>query len=154
MLASRLITVWISLILVGMGILLPMQPTTDTTFYRFGPHSDLIVLGFVIDNYTKYLLIILYCMCNTLIRAINHSVIIPWITLTIQDTSPEAEAKKAIMNQKMAYEISIISTIYAWFDWFIYINLLLAQVDMVLAEVGMDIIATAIITYLYMNPAP
>jgi len=153
LLACRLLTVWMICIGTLMGIIIPREQTGENTFYRFGPHPDLIVLGFRIDTFDKYLLVLFYCACNTFMRNIRLDVIIPWITLNIQDTAPEAEQRKAAINQKMAYEITIVSSMYAWFDWFIYINLLLAQVDMVLVEVGMDVVATSIITYLYLNPA-
>jgi hypothetical protein len=136
-----------------MGILIPRDKSSDNTFYRFGPHSDFIVLGIHIDTFDKYILVLFYCACNTVIRNIRLDIILPWITLTVQDTSPEAMERKLTLNRRTAYEISIVAAIYAWFDWFIYINLLLSQIDMVLIEIGMDIIATSAITYMYLNPA-
>ncbi len=41
--------------------------------------------------------------------------------------------------------------IYTWFDWFIYINLLLAQIDMIIIEALSEIIITNIITYKYIS---
>ena len=153
LLASRLLSAWMICIGTLMAIVIPREQTGENTFYRFGPHYDLVVLGFRIDTFDKYLLVLFYCACNTFMRNIRLDVILPWITHNIQDMSPEAEERKASLNQKMSYEITIVSAMYAWFDWFIYINLLLAQVDMVLVEVGMDMVATTIITYLYLNPA-
>jgi hypothetical protein len=152
-LASRLLTVWMVCIGTLMGVLISREKSSDNTFYRFGPHSDFIVLGIHIDTFDKYLLVLLYCACNTAMRNIRNDIILPWVTLTVFDTSPEAMDRKLSLSHKMAYEISNVSAIYGWFDWFIYINLLLSQVDMVLIEIGMDIVATSLITYMYLNPA-
>jgi len=153
LLASRLLTVWMLCVGTLMGILIPREQNGDSTFYRFGPHSDFIVLGIHIDTFDKYILVLFYCACNTAMRNIRNDIILPWVTLTVQDTSPEAMDRKLTLNHKMAYEISNVAAVYAWFDWFIYINLLLSQIDMVLIEVGMDIVATSLITYMYLNPA-
>jgi hypothetical protein len=75
----------------------------------------------------------------------------PWITLTIQDNSDTGMEQRTTVTSKVAYEVSIVSTIYTWFDWFIYINLLLSQIDLLLVEIATDVIVTTIITYMYMN---
>jgi hypothetical protein len=49
------------------------------------------------------------------------------------------------------YEISIINTIYSWFDWLIYIHMLLAQVDMFLLELITDTIAIYFVTRWYIR---
>jgi hypothetical protein len=49
------------------------------------------------------------------------------------------------------YEVSIINTIYSWFDWLIYINMLLAQVDMFLLELTTDVIAIYFVTGWYIK---
>jgi hypothetical protein len=52
---------------------------------------------------------------------------------------------------KKQYEISIINTIYSWFDWLIYIHMLLAQVDMFLLELITDTIAIYFVTRWYIR---
>ena len=49
-----------------------------------------------------------------MVRSLNHSIIIPWITLNIQNPSN----KDTIKNTR-AHEIVTINIIYTWFDWFI-----------------------------------
>jgi hypothetical protein len=49
------------------------------------------------------------------------------------------------------YEISIINTIYSWFDWLIYIHMLLAQIDMFLLELTTDVIAIYFVTRWYIK---
>jgi hypothetical protein len=148
--ATRLISVWMSATIILMGVVLSGEPD-DLKFYRFGPHPDLVIIGFIIDQIYKYIILLIFCACNTVIRNINHNVIMPWITLTIQDNSDTGMEQRTTITSKVAYEVSIVSTIYTWFDWFIYINLLLSQIDLLLVEIATDVIVTTIITYMYMN---
>ena len=49
------------------------------------------------------------------------------------------------------YEISFTNTIYSWFDWLIYIYMLLAQIDMFLLELTTDVIANYFVTRWYIK---
>lgn len=149
LIVSRIISAWMILILT---ILLSYifanteQFTGDTSFYRFGPNPDLVILGITIDTPDKYGLIVLYAILNTIIRNLDHNVIAPWITLNVQNINVAEQIK--IRKQ---YEISIINTIYSWFDWLIYIHMLLAQVDMFLLELITDTIAIYFVTRWYIR---
>jgi hypothetical protein len=68
-----------------------------------------------------------HAIINTIIRNLDHNIISLWITLNVQNMN----AQNKITHQ---YEISITNTIYSWFDWLIYIHMLLAQIDMFLLE--------------------
>lgn len=83
-------------------------------------------------------------------RAINapHVHIVQDIEIGIVDTSNCEDDHKYIPRQ---YEISITNTIYSWFDWLIYIHMLLAQIDMFLIEVFTDILAICIVTRWYIK---
>ena len=52
------------------------------------------------------------------------------------------------------YQIVMCNTIYTWFDWFIYINILLSQIDMVFVEITTDIVVTICITRYYLASVP
>jgi len=69
--------------------------------------------------------VLIYCFVNTCIRNLNNQIVTPWITNVVHDTT----VSKSQISKAMIYEIVIINVIYTWVDWFIYINLLLAQVD-------------------------
>jgi len=151
---SRIIAAWMIVILT---ILLSYifanteQFMGDTSFYRFGPNPELVILGIVIDTPQKYGLIVLYAVINTIIRNLDHSIIAPWITLNIQNINalPTEDTEKKDTNKQ--FEISIINTIYSWFDWLIYIHMLLAQVDMFLLELTTDVIAIYFVTRWYIK---
>jgi hypothetical protein len=50
-----------------------------------------------------------------------------------------------------AYESAFIITIYTWFDWFLYYNILLSQIDILLIEIVIDIIMAGLVTNYYLN---
>jgi hypothetical protein len=53
-----------------------------------------------------------------------------------------------------AYEVTNIVTIYTWVDWYVYMNLLLAQVDLFLTEMFADVLMSVLTTYYYLNTDP
>jgi hypothetical protein len=139
-LVSRIMLGWI----IGCSILIGSIVDTDNSFYNIGPNENLIFIGITIDTNVKYICIIMYCFINTIIRSCNHNIIYPYITLHIQDVTNNNEVKHP-------YEIVTINTIYYWFDWFIYINLLLSQIDMIIIEMILEILISNIITYKYLQ---
>ena len=140
LLISRFVTGWI----IACCILLGFIINSNDPFFSFGPNENLIFIGITINTTTKYVCLIIYCFLNTIIRAIIHNILQPWIIFNIQDSTN----KNPVNN---AYEIVTLNNIYTWFDWFIYINLLLAQIDMIIIESLSEIIINNIITYTYIR---
>lgn len=145
-LASRGIALWMISVIVALGIMLQNQGLIGTHIYRFGPNEDLYILGFCIDTAEKYCAIAVFCFLNSGIRTLNHVIMQPWITNQVQDISKPIE-----VSRRDAYEISCVSCVYIWFDFFMYMNILLAQIDMMLIEVGADLITTTVLTTYYLN---
>ena len=141
-LVTRFTIAWI----IGCSVLLIFIINKNDPFYHFGPSKDLKFIGITIDTKIKYFYICIYCFLNTIVRSINHSIIQPWITLNIQNPSNKDNIKIAC-----AHEIVTINIVYTWFDWFIYINLLLTQVDMILIEMGSELIVSNLITWKYIK---
>ena len=137
---SRIVTGWI----IGCCIVLGCIINKNDPFFQFGPNENLKFISITINTNTKYACLITYCFLNTIIRAIMHNILQPWILLNIQDSTNKTPVKNA-------YEIVTLNNIYTWFDWFIYINLLLAQIDMIIIESLSEIIITNIITYMYIR---
>jgi hypothetical protein len=150
LIVTRITTGWMTIITILMTVI-SMKSTGNTSFYRFGPQSDLIILGFTIDTPEKYALVVLYALINTAIRSMNHNIITPWIMLNVQNTNQPVIQSRINSNNRDQYEICIFNTMYTWFDWLIYIHMLLAQVDMVLIEMSTDVIATCIVTRWYIK---
>jgi hypothetical protein len=140
---SRIITVW----LVVLILLTIVAPTNE--FYRFGPNENLKILGFHVDTPGKYILLLIYSVMSTIIRSLKNNVIQSWITLNIQD-----ESKSLVgLNKLHAYEISLVTEIYGWVDWFINLNMFLAQVDMIIMLTFCETIMVFYITRYYLSIA-
>lgn len=121
----------------------------DAKIYRFGPNADLYILGFCIDDFTKYAYVASFCLVNSGIRTLNGVILQSWITNQVRDIS-----KPVLVPHLRAYEISCISCVYNWFDFFMYMNILLTRIDMMFIEIGADLIMTSILTSCYLRAFP
>jgi len=119
----RVLEVWMISVVTVIAILLSKEPLDS--FYKFGPSSTLIIMGISIDTPVIYTGVVIYCFINTCIRTVNNQIVSPWITNVVHDTT----VSKENMNVYLIYEIVNISVIYTWVDWFIYFNILFAQID-------------------------
>jgi len=118
-----------------------------TTFYKFGPSSTFVILSISIDTPLKYSIVVLYCILDTFITAFLYQVVTPWLTLVVHDTT----VSKTHLSYFLIYEIALISRIYAWVDWLLYINILLSQIDVALIQLLTDALCTIYITYVYLE---
>jgi hypothetical protein len=83
LIVSRIIIVWMFIISILLISYVLTIYSDDTKFYRIGPQSDLIILGFTIDTPEKYLFIVLYAIINTIIRNLDHNIIYSWFNWLI-----------------------------------------------------------------------
>ena len=132
---------WMAVVVITLGTLLSKQEDSlGTKMYRIGPHDDLYILGFAIDSPEKYWTLAIFCFANSGMRAINSEILRSWIINQVQDISkPTMEVKH------------IDAYIYVWFDFFMYMNILLTQIDMILIEVCADLTMTMVLTTYYCN---
>lgn len=138
---------WIALVSSGIAMASLSSPSDSRTFFRFGPHDNLIILDFQINTPTRYSLVVVYSFLNAIIRCIYHNLFQPWIINNIQDTSKP----NTLYIKRYAYEITLVSSIYNWFDWFLYIAILLAQVDLLIIEVVADLVTNSVTTWMYLR---
>ena len=142
----RILQGWTIAVLISLIVLLK-KGTAFKNFYQFGPSENLIILGLVVDNYILYAGIVFYSFFNTLIRNMNNQVVCAWITLVVHDTTiPKDTIPKAYI-----YEITLMSCIYAYIDWFIYLNLVFSQLDIVLVEFAGELFITSMVTRMYLD---
>ena len=146
---TRAVFIW--MIIICILFLIFNSEFKDPMFYRFGPQPDFKILGLVINNYYRYSLIVIYTFINTYIRTINRDILSPWIIHNLQNTSNDAINKRKCYKYIFFYEINMVSKIYFWFDWFIYMNMLLSQIDMILLESSVDVILSLYITSTYLR---
>lgn len=144
---SRIITIWIMIVLYFFYATFSLISEDQRQFFMIGPSDKLVIFGIKINNYYKYQTIIFYCFINSIIRATNHNILAPWITNSVQDITNIKTNK----IKTFAYEATFVATIYSWVDWYIYVNILLSQVDMIVVEIVADLLATGCSTYYYLN---
>ena len=142
----RILQGWTITILISLIVLLK-KGTAFKDFYQFGPSENLVILGLVVDNYTLYCGIIFYSFFNTVIRNINNQVVCAWITLVVHNTT----ISKDDIPQLYIYEITLMSSIYTYIDWFIYLNLVFSQIDIILIEFAGELFITFIVTRMYLE---
>lgn len=137
----RLLMLWM-LIIIFSSIF-----TIDLNHLRIGPNDDLKIFGWVINTPEKYMGVIAYCLINSVFRTINSNILSPWQINNIQDENKGID----VTHYWFAYEITAITTIYHWFDWYIYMNILLSQIDMVIIEISADVIISIWSTRRYLK---
>jgi hypothetical protein len=145
----RALQVWTASVLIALGVLL-QKGTALKSFYQFGPSENLIILGLVINNYALYAGVVFYSFFNTIIRNLNNQFVGSWITLVIHDTT----ISKQDISHLYMYEITLMSSIYTYIDWFIYLNLVFSQLDIVLIEFVGELLITFIVTRMYLTISP
>lgn len=138
---------WIGIVSFALSIILQSTPL-QTDYFNFGPNDSFLVFGIQVNTYYRYFLLCFYSIINAGVRALYQNVVHPWVLHNVQDETVE---KKKEMH-KDAYHFTMVSTAYIWFDWFIYMNVLLSQVDMLIMELLADASVSLLTTYLYLNP--
>lgn len=141
---ARLITIWMASIVAIMGFV-----ASDNPIFQFGPNENLYILNVAIDTPVKYAVVVSVCFVNSGIRTMNHNILQPWIINVIQDKTNATR-----ITYPESYELSFVYTIYNWFDFFLYMNILLSQIDMLLVEVIADLIVTFVLTTHYVRSKP
>jgi hypothetical protein len=140
-----IITIWIMTITSGMTYII-CTTHLDTTIFAIGPNKNLYIFGICIDTLPKYGIVITFCFVNSGIRAMSTNVLRSWVINEVQDISN----KKPIDHRK-AYILSSVSVTYNWFDFFMYMNILLSQIDLFVLEIVADLIMTSGITNYYLK---
>ena len=147
---SRVVMFWIIMIFITIALLYKHMNEEAMMFYQFGPNENLLVFGLNIDTYPKYCVIIIYCFLNSLIRTASKDILGAYLTNSVQDVSKEKHKN----IRCFAYEVTYVLSIYAWIDWYIYMNLLVVQVDMLIIEITSDLIMSVVTTRYYLQNKP
>lgn len=137
------ILIWIGCIVGLMSILVQ---DNSSHFFQIGPNKDLRIFGVVIDNGWKYTVVVGYTICSTVVRTLQQEVLLPWVIQSVQNDHEKTEYTK-----KHAYEIVLIDVTYRWFDWFMYMNILLSQIDMTLIEMIGNLVTSYYMTKYYLG---
>jgi len=141
LLTTRGITIWMIAVI---GFLLYITRKYSISF-PIGPNPELVILQIPINTPAKYIGVITICFSNSIFRSLKNNILQSWIINHLQD-----EQSTEYIDW-FSYEISCVNTIYAWFDWFLYMHILLSQIDLFLVEVSADIMMTLLITNYYLG---
>lgn len=114
---------------------------------RIGPNENLKIFGIMINSSGKYIGVVCYCITNSVFRTTTGNILSSWIINNIQDE----ERDKSLLDRKFAYEITMVTTLYHWFDWYIYMNIVLSQIDMIFIEIVADVMVSFASTFYFMN---
>ena len=120
---------------------------STTKFFTFGPREDLVILDVKIDTPWRYTVVLMYTVISTVARTVLQEIVSPWLIQTVQNDKP-----KNAYARRYAQEIAFGEVLYRWFDWFMYMHILLAQIDMMIVELLGNLVAVAYTTRLYMKP--
>ena len=142
-LIGRITLIWILLTVFTMGFVI--NDISDIQIFKFGPNSGLFIMDICIDTNAKYFSVVIFCFVNSGVRCMNHNILQSWLINTVQNK------EVIIVNTQQSYEISLISTIYTWFDFFMYMNILMSQIDMLLVEIIAELIMNTTLTYNYLQ---
>uniref|UniRef100_A0A6C0I3T0 Uncharacterized protein n=1 Tax=viral metagenome TaxID=1070528 RepID=A0A6C0I3T0_9ZZZZ len=143
--AGILISSWMSMSIAFMTYIVFTNDVSH--LFAVGPNPEFSIFGIVIDTFPKYGVVISFCFINSGIRAINGNALHSWIINEIQDVT----RIPVNIGIGKACSLSFISIIYNWFDFFMYINILLSQIDMLLVEIFADLIVTGLLTIYYLR---
>jgi hypothetical protein len=141
---ARVIALWIGSIIFFMSIL--VSNDRNIPIFQIGPNENLHIFSISIDTTAKYITVVSFCFVNSGVRTLNHNILQPWIINTVQDKS-----NKTLVTYRQSYELSFIYTIYNWFDFFMYMNILMSQIDMLFIEIFADLIMTFFLTTYYVK---
>ena len=140
---SRFVMLWVCITSIFLYAFI--SGNQENRLFQIGPNPNLLILGICVDTHEKYVIVVSFCFVNSGFRCLNHNILQSWLINTVQN--------KAVfnVNTRQSYEISFISTIYNWFDFFMYMNILMSQIDMLMVEIISDLIMTTIITKHYLH---
>lgn len=141
---SRILCSWIAIVTI---MILFINKNTDDSFYQWGPHSELVLFGVVVDTWAKYGCVVVYTVVNVSLRNVEQNILRPYLLLNVQsDIVP-----KNTLNHAQIYELTLLVTLYTWFDWFMYMQMLLTQVDMIFIEAAADVGVSLLVTEWYLR---
>lgn len=143
---TRVLWAWMAVMAVAMSQL----PFRDDPFFRAGPGPELVIFGAHIDTAGKYLVVVAYTCINTVVRAFQTEILNSWITNNVYDE----KTNKTAAIRALAYQANVVRTVYIWFDFLMYMNILLTQIDLFLFETIGHVATSFYTTRYYLAQGP
>ena len=112
---------------------------SDNKFLQFGPTQTTVVLGFVVDTWTKWTMVTAFSFVNTCVNAFIANSLDPWIVNTVQDTKTPT-----IPYSKLTCIIIVqMYSIYCHVMSLVGLSLLFSQVDILLVRMVAEVIVSS-----------
>lgn len=144
---NKALLAWAAVCSLVIALLVTFLPESGSTkFFSFGPREDLVILDMKINTAWRYSIVIMYTVLSTLARTILQEVVSPWLIQQVQNDKP-----KDAYTRRYAQEVMFGEVAYRWFDWFMYMHILLAQIDMMIIELVGNLIAVFYTTRMYLK---
>lgn len=143
---SNITIVYIIFCICAILLVFFLDPTLmNKDFYRFGPGDNMIVLGIRIQNNMMYFGLIIFSMINTIFREIHQDMTNSWLINYIQNPFIRKDPK----DYSQTMFINLIFTLYVWFDWFVSINMITTQIDLLLVQIVPSVLISILSTKIY-----
>jgi hypothetical protein len=142
---SKILIGWMIMLTLALVLNL-MKEDDDKGFYQIGPSKNFIFMGIQIDTMLEYILLVFCISINTFIRNLNQDVLSAWLIQNVQNSNELLH-----YPNRIAYQISVINGIYTWYDYIFNMKLAFVQIDMILIQIFVDMLANITITKLYLK---
>ena len=116
------------------------------TFFRFGPGPNVKFFGVVVDDWGKYMGIVLYTVFNQIVQTYGLETITPWMLNVIQNRKVEELAVSPVTVQMVIQ----LWYLFLWSGRIVGIQILLAQFDFLLIILVSDLATTFVTTRWYL----
>ena len=103
-----MIMLWMIFIVVSLSSLYDQMDSETKSFFRFGPNKNLIVFGIEINTYSKYSVIVVYSLINSLLRTSCRDILISWQTNNVQDITKPKKKKSDVSHMKSPVSLLFI----------------------------------------------
>lgn len=143
---NKALLLWALSCLTILSIAVSFTGGGDSKFFSIGPRDDLMILDVKINTGFRYSIVLMYTVISTVARTVLQEIVSPWLIQTIQNDKPKDD-----YATWYAQEIALGECFYRWFDWFMYMHILLAQIDMMLVELVGNLIAVSYTTRMYIH---
>lgn len=144
----------VALCLLGNTLLLGIVTTTmfvfssDSTYFRWGPHDDFIVISVVINTYTKYYILLLLIAFLKITKVLIEEIGMPVLSFSIYNPDKKV-IKEFTKNQLQFYgnAMYFVSSVRAVFE----IMVTITQIDIALISVIFSELASVFTIRMLLN---
>ena len=132
---AAIIVVWS----IGVVIIFSSLGVLQSSFFRFGPSPTLHFMTVQIDTFQEWSLLMIYCVCDTLVKSFSHDALVPFFTTVLADS----KCKDLPYSKATCLFIVEIYYLFVHCSYVFKFFLSLSQIDFILAaalaDMGMKI---------------